>query len=141
MAPSDDSLEKQLTRKLYWAVSSSFKHLDRQQKASTFTWAADMAERIISRIGPSLPLPVDTDTGSSYHRQAEGRGGGRYDPSIPRTSRTLPPPNMPAWEAQQQAMRDRAWAYVSRGRETWRQLEIPESAYREVGNGRSNSAG
>jgi len=141
MAASEDPHQKELARKLYWAVSTTCKGMTKQQKASTFTWAADMAERILTRIGPSLPLPVDTEKAERYHGQAVGRGGGRNDPSILGTARPLPPPNMPAWERQQAAMRERAWAHVARGRSNGTQLPIPDSVYREVGNGSSNSTG
>jgi len=141
MAASSDEHTKQLTRKLFWAVSSTFPQLTKQQKVSTFTWAADMAERILSRIHPSLPPSVDRDVSNGYHGQAEGRGGGRYDPSISRSVRHLPPPNMAAWEKQQAVLRARAWAYVLKGRENGHQLPIPASAYREVGHGSSNSSG
>ncbi len=141
MAPSDDSPQKQLTRKLYWAITSTFPKLSRADKAKTFTWAADMAERVIQRVHPSLPPAVDTNPQNGYAVQAEGRGGGRYDPSHTNGSRPLPPPSMPAWERQQAVMRERAWAHVMRGRKAGHQLPIPEAAYREVGNGRSNSPG
>jgi len=139
MAPTQDDHAKELARKLYWAISSTFHGLTRQQKATTFTWAADMAERVISRIGPSLPPPVDTSTSDGYAGQAVGRGGGRNDSSLPRAARPLPPPNMPAWHRQQELMRQRAWAHVLKGKEAGRQLPIPRDVYREVGNGRSNS--
>ena len=139
MAPSGDSHEKQLARKLYWAVTSTFPELKRADRTRTFTWAADMAARIIQRVGPSLPPSVDSDAQSNYHGQAEGRGGGRYDPSHTNGRRALPPPDMPDWERKQAAMRVRAWAHVSKARANGRQLPIPGDVYREVGNGRSNS--
>ena len=139
MAPSGDDSAKQLTRKLYWAISSTYPRLSRQQKTATFTWAADMAERIIQRVDPSLPPAVDTPSSNGYHGQAEGRGGGRYDPSIQRGTPPLPPPNMQAWEQQQRVMRERAWAHVLAGRKTGTQLPIPDDVYREVGNGSTDS--
>ncbi len=133
MAPSDNDHVKQLTRKLYWAISSTYPQLTREQKATTFTWAADMAERIMSRLVPSLPPSVDSGSSNGYHGQAVGRGGGRNDPSIQRPTRSLPPPNMPAWEREQAVMRDRAWAHVLKGRSNGAQLPIPAGVYREVG--------
>jgi len=142
MAPSKDAdREKQLARKLFWAVSSTFPGMTKRQKASTFTWAAEMAERVIARVHPSHPPPVDTSTSNGYHGQADGRGGGRYDPSLPRAPRPLPPPTMASWDRQQKVMRDRAWAYVLTGRRNGDQLPVPADVYREVGNGRSNSTG
>lgn len=141
MALPDDDHVKQLTRKLYWAISSTFPRLTREEKAKTFSWAAQMAERVIQRVHPSLPPPVDTAAHNGYHGQAEGRGGGRYDPSLPRRSRALPPPNMADWTLQQAAMRKRAWGHVMKGRAEEVQLPIPQDAYREVGNGRTDSSG
>ncbi len=131
----DASLSKQLTRKLYWAISSTCPHLTKQQKAATFSWAASMAERIIDRL-PSLPPSVDSASSNGYHGQAEGRGGGRNDPSIQRNVRSLPPPNMPAWERQQALMRERAWAHVLKGRSNGYQLPIPPEVFKEVGSGK-----
>lgn len=141
MAHSGDKQAKELSRKLFWAISSTYPQLTREQKANTFTWAADMADRIISRLNPSLPPPVDTAPPDGYHGQAEGRGGGRNDPSIPRNVRPLPPPNMAAWARQQRTMRERAWDHVLKGRSNGHQMPIPGSAYREVGDGSSNSTG
>lgn len=141
MAPSNEQPAKQLARKLFWAVTSTFPSLTRQERSQTFTWAADMADRIITRCHPSLPPSVDNQSSDGYHGQAEGRGGGRYDPSTPGKVRRLPPPNMAAWELDQKAKRDRAWEYVLTGRKNGHQLPIPPKVYREVGNGRSNSTG
>lgn len=140
MAPSQDDPTKELTRKLFWAISSSLPGLTRQQKASTFTWAADMAERVLTRIHPSLPPAVDSPSTNDYHGQAVGRGGGRNRSSLPSDVRLLPPPNMPAWERSQAAMRARAWAHVQKGRTNGHQLPIPDGVYREVGDGSSNSS-
>jgi len=140
MAPSDDDHVKQLTRKLFWAISSTIPQLTRQQKATTFTWAADMAERVIDRLHPSLPPTVDSVASTGYHGQAEGRGGGRNEPSHTKVTRPLPPPNMQAWERDQAVMRERAWAHVLKGRREGVQVPIPATVYREVTNGRSNSS-
>lgn len=140
MAPSEKQAAKELTRKLFWAVSSTFPSLTKQERSKTFSWAAEMADRIIDRCHPSLPPTVDNQLSDGYHGQAEGRGGGRYNPSLSRVARPLPPPNLAAWERNQEVMRQRAWAYVLKGRSEGAQLPIPVEVYREVGNGRSNSS-
>lgn len=139
MAVSTDPDIRELTRKLYWSVSSTIPNLSKQQKSSTFTWAANLAERIMDNLRPSLPPAVDTKPSNGYHGQAEGRGGGRHDPSYTGKVRPLPPPNMPAWEKQQEALRVRAWAHVSKQRANALQLPIPDDVYREVGYGSSHS--
>lgn len=123
MAPSEHDLCKELTRKLYWAITSTITGLDRAGKATSFTWAADMAERIIARTHPSHPPPVDSGRSNGYTGLADGRGGGRVKPSLPRFSRSQPPPNQAVWEQQQAAMREKAWAYVMASRQngsSWR---------------------
>lgn len=140
MAPSEHDDVKELTRKLYWAVSSTLR-LTKRQKTTTFTWAADMAERICLRSHPSLPPSVDSDGLNGYHGQAEGRGGGRIRSSIQRSATRKPPlPDQAGWERRQQALRDRAWAYVL-GEPTASSSPIAAGVDREVGNGRSNSTG
>lgn len=140
MEPSETPLDKELARKLYWAVSSSFpKGLSRQQRASIFSWASELAGRIAAGSHPSLPPPVDKHRSSPYHGQAEGRGGGRNNPSLPRGVTPPPPPNMEAWERDQALLRVRAWAHVTEGRRNGAQIPIPEDVYREVGNGSSDS--
>ena len=139
MAASESSDAKELTRKLFWAVSSTFPGLTKQEKAKTFSWAADLAERMIDRRPPSLSLPVDFGQKNGYHGQAVGRGGGKNRPSIQRSIPPPPPSDQPAWDRQQAGMRRKAWAYVLQGRAASRQLPIPKEAYREVGYGSSDS--
>jgi len=139
MEPSDKELAKELTRKLYWALSSTL-DLTRQQRSTTFTWAAQMADRVLQRHLPSLPPPVDTASSNGYHGQAEGRGGGRNDPSISKDPGSLPPPNMAAWEVEQRKMRERAWAHVLKARNGGSQLPIPANVFREVGHGGVDSS-
>lgn len=141
MAPTEKNDVKELTRKLYWAISSTLRNLDKQQRTDTFNWAARMAERIIADCVPSLPLPVDTGSRNRYAGQAEGRGGGRNNPSHTRGRTPSPPPDQEAWETAQAAMRRRAWVYVQRGRREGDQLPLPVEVYREVGNGSSNRTG
>jgi len=140
MEPTEDHT-KELARKLYWAISSTLSGLSKQQRSDMFNWASRMADRIITDCHPSLPPTVDNRDSNGYHGQAVGRGGGRNNPSIPRASRPQPPPDLPAWERQQAAMRERAWAHVRGGRCTAQQLPIPGNVYREVGYGSSDSAG
>lgn len=140
MDASDHDYAKELTRKLYWAVSSTFP-LTKQQRATSFTWAADMADRMLKRLHPSHPLPVDKRPSNGYHGQADGRGGGRYKPSIQRGVPPQPLPNQAAWELDQAAKRKAAWAYVLATVPLDGQLPIPPEVFREVGNGRSNSTG
>lgn len=137
MGSNDDEHVNQLARKLYWAVSSTFPQLSKYQRATTFTWAAHLAERILRTRSPSLPPPVDTSPITGYNGQAEGRGGGVDNPSIAGDISKLPPPDMEGWERLQAGLRRRAWAHVLKGRaaatELPIQLEIPEDVYRRVG--------
>lgn len=144
MAPSDQDHAKQLARKLYWAVSSTFPNLSKTDRSHTFTWAADMAAKILSRIDtdpPSLPPPVDSRNRNGYNGQAVGRGGGRNDPSSSRAVRSLPPPDMPAWKAQQAVMRERAWAHVLKGRLNGGPFKTWDHSDEGEGSGSSNSTG
>jgi len=140
MEPSEDDLAKELTRKLFWAVSSTVRGLNKQQRTSTFNWASHLAGRIVSG-HPSLPPPVDSMEKNRYHGQAEGRGGGRNNLSLPKGATPPPPPDMEGWLRKQEEMRERAWSYVMRTKTWGVQLPIPEEAYREVKNGSRNSTG
>lgn len=140
MAAPDDKLVKELTRKLYWAVSSSIPTLTKQQKGSTFGWAANLAERILTSRVAFRPPSVDKSPINVDNEQADGRGGGRYTPSHTTGPRHLPnPPERLAWERDQAAKREKAWEHVARYWEG-EQLPIPSYVYREVSNGRSNSS-
>lgn len=141
MEPSPHDPVKELTRKLYWAVTSTFPRMSKDQKRSTFGWAADMADRIATRTLAALPPSVDNNHRNSHTGQAVGRGGGRYNPSLPRSDRPPPPPNQEAWVLDQAAMREKAWAHVLEGRQAERQLPLPAECYREVGYGSTNSTG
>ncbi len=140
MAAPEDKTVKELTRKLYWAVTSSIPSLNKQQKGSTFNWAAHLAERILSSRVAFRPPPVDKSPINVDNLQADGRGGGRYNSS--HTKGRPRPPNpakQEAWELDQAEKRRKAWEYVLRSREGV-QLPLPASACREVTNGRSNTA-
>lgn len=80
--------EKELTRKLYWAVSSTVP-LQNAQKASTFSWCAQLATRILSRV-ESIPPPalrsnqssrtsVDPKGKNGYASMAGGGAAGSLD--------------------------------------------------------------
>jgi len=141
MAAPQDPAVKELTRKLYWAVTSSITSLNKQQKGSTFNWAAHLAERILSSRVAFRPPSVDKSPLNVDNGQADGRGGGRYDPSHTKGRPPLPDPaKQQAWERDQEEKRRKAWEYVLQSREGV-QLPIPSSAYREVTNGRSYSSG
>jgi len=134
MGSTDDNDAKELTRKLFWAVTSTIPRLSKGQRSSTFTWAANLAERILADCHPSLPPTVAKKGTKRYHGQAEGRGGGRINPSITRNGPAPPSPIKQAeFEKRQVGMRERAWAYVLAGRVNGRQLPIPDEVYRDVG--------
>jgi len=92
--PNDD--HKELTRKLYWAVSSTIP-LDRDRKKSTFTWAADLAEKVLDRVENAPPPAIrPKDTGGK--RLAMGRkdryaalAGGGAAGSLDRAAAAVPP--------------------------------------------------
>lgn len=58
------SEEKELTRKLYWSITSTLP-LDRDQKTRTFAWCARVGVGIVSRAAePHLPPPVPESASS-----------------------------------------------------------------------------
>lgn len=76
---------KELTRKLYWAVSSTIP-LTRELKASTFSWAADLAEKILKRAEIAPPPAIRSngrqvalDRQKRYTGLAGGGAAGRLD--------------------------------------------------------------
>jgi len=97
------SPEKELTRKLYWSVTSTIP-LNREQKKTTFGWACRLAGQLLERAAanpsPRLPSPngkggkleetVAPATKKRYHGQA---GGGVAGSSIKR--RTVSPSSLP----------------------------------------------
>jgi len=112
---------KELTRKLFWAVTSTCK-LTRQQRSSTFTWAADLAEKILTRTeteqkdtGKPLPSASRLDPGPKdrYAALAEGRGGGRVPSSLHSTEGGVRhTPSLP-FLTTQAGLKSRALAYLS----------------------------
>jgi len=48
------SVVKELTRKLYWSIASTVA-LSKEQKATTFSWAASYAERVAQRVSAAPP--------------------------------------------------------------------------------------
>jgi len=83
---SDDTDDaKELTRKLYWAVSSTIT-LTKESKASTFSWAADLAEKIVKRSNLAPPPAIRTRAqgvalgrSKRYTGLAGGGAAGRLD--------------------------------------------------------------
>lgn len=65
------SAEKELTRKLYWAITSTLS-LTRPQKTSTFSWVADLAEKIVKRASAAPPPAARSETPG---RPTLARGG------------------------------------------------------------------
>lgn len=135
-----DPVSKELTRKLFWAITSTFPNLAKGQRISTFSWAAQLADRIIDGRQPSLPLPVDSSPSNGYTGLAEGRGGGRKRPSSSSALSPSTAARLAAFRAEQAALTARAWAWVRRDEAAPRQLPIPESVYREVTYGSSDSS-
>lgn len=99
---------KELTRKLYWAVSSTLP-LSRDQKKTSFTWAANLAERIAAAAA-ARPPPASRSNGLTgkalamekkrgYAAPAGGGAAGSSDP-IPSGN---PSERMRSWEASQPA--------------------------------------
>jgi len=117
MAPPEKDLAKELARKLHWAVTSTCPNLTRQQRSSTFTWAADLADKILSSRHPALPPPVDRERSNGYNGQAVGRGGGKNGPSIPGALPRPGPTRLEDFTRRRDLQRARAWAYVLKGRE------------------------
>jgi len=87
---------RELTRKLYWAVSSTIP-LNTAQKKTTFSWAADLADKLIARAAV-LPPPAIRPQNlggkafamrkkSGYAAQAGGGAAGSLDRA---TSAALP---------------------------------------------------
>lgn len=72
---SDDTDDqKELTRKLYWAISSTIP-LNQAQKASTFKWCADLAERLLAR-GNLAPPPATRSQQLTGRRLAMAKKNG-----------------------------------------------------------------
>lgn len=129
--PSD---AKELTRKLFWAVTSSL-DLPPDARRTTFIWAADLAETILNRFLTSPPTAsrpensheIHTDRAgkNSHNGQAvggeAGRNGSGSTRSLPTTLRpSRPPPRpVPSLESQkrfasaQAHLRRRAREYVA----------------------------
>jgi len=133
-SPGDPtSAEKELTRKLYWSITSTLS-LDRDQKRSTFGWVAELAVKIVARHGrPSPPASrPGSNNGRNVAMQRKDRyaslaGGGAAGRSDLATARELPservrpkPASQPAvttaqlaaFTARQAAMRKKAIAYM-----------------------------
>ncbi len=123
---------KELTRKLFWAIISTFPDLSSEERTHTFTWAANMADKIMARPSASRSSPkthqntssrgevgLDARRANRYARQAEGRGGGRLNVSSVKGRRSSQPSradaaaaHLPAFSAEQKAMKGRALAYM-----------------------------
>lgn len=140
MATSTPDPAKELTRKLFWAVTSCFPRLDQQERRQTFNWAADLADRIIAARLPALPPSVDKRRHGRYAGLAEGRGGGRVRPSHTKESLTPDPARLAAFSAQQAAFRTRAWDYVHGTGSDGRQPPVPNAVEKEVDVGCTDSS-
>jgi len=125
--------EKELTRKLYWSITSTLS-LTPAQKKSTFSWVADFAEKVVSRHSVPPPPASRPETRGSqklassrrngYAALAGGGAAGRLDrggrrplPSKRTASKPTHPPEtdparLAAWAAAQASMRTRARKYM-----------------------------
>jgi len=129
-----ESAEKELTRKLYWTVSSTLP-LTREQKATTFTWAAHLAEQLVRRAVAAPPpasrpfKPSNAQQAAKLASRAKGRyaaqaGGGAADglkgrrtvppDEGPRERKAAPPPSA-AFLERQAALKARAIRYMKHG--------------------------
>lgn len=103
------SAEKELIRKLYWAISSTIQ-LDKDQKSRLWEWSCSFGVRFIARVAEAPPpasrsapdlktrtaSPRDINSRNGYHGQAGGGGGtglkkGAERPSQKRPGRRVEP--------------------------------------------------
>ncbi len=138
-----ESVEKELTRKLYWTVSSTLP-LTREQKKTTFTWAAHLAEQLVRRAAAAPPpasRPISPSTAQRAQRLASGAknryaaqaGGGAADGKIGRRTvqpkpyqngrLATPPLDQDSWDLQVQ-MRERAILYMKNGSKSGATREV-----------------
>jgi len=130
---SETDSQKELTRKLFWAITSTIPLL-REQRQTTFSWACELADKLLARAA-AAPPPASRFQGLTgkrlamerkkfYAAQAGGGAAGSSDaalhtsaPSGTAPSRRLHPSPQPsagyaAFLAQDAAQRDRAVAYM-----------------------------
>ncbi len=130
---NETSAEKELTRKLYWAITSTIS-LTPEQKKTTFSWVCGFAEKLLERAAVSPP-PATRSNGlrgkalaierkRCYTAQAGGGVAGSSDQEPPRalpsertTSRAthltvVSPERLAAFRKQEAESKARAIAYL-----------------------------
>jgi len=133
------SEEKELTRKLYWSITSTFQ-VSSAEKRVIFNWAADLATRIAEKrtaapppasrfdAGDSKPAPVAPGRKRAYDGQAGGgaarglNGRRRAVPSSPSQLRAgsathsslaaFPPQGYAAFLERQAGLKERALRHM-----------------------------
>ncbi len=128
------SEEKELIRKLYWAITSTLP-LDQAHKTQTFAWCVRIGSAIVARATTSPPpafrsppnakadprgVKVDQRRKNGYDGQAGGgvaagfRRGSEASPKHTRSGAGLSP-SLVEFTRVQAELRERAWVYVKNG--------------------------
>ncbi len=150
-----DPLLKELTRKLFWAVCSTFPHLSRDERSQTFSWAVGLADKIMARPSASRLSQAHQnhtieaadefpwkDKRLKMGRRKGGGGGRSHVSSVKEGLSAATRLKIAAHvltdfkEQQRQAIH-----YMLTGQRRDAQLPIPSEVYREVGRGSSDSSG
>jgi len=113
MPSSQDGEVKELSRKLYWAITSTLT-LSRDQKHTTFSWCVRMAEGIIKR-HETPPPPASRKTEKGVPCDGGRRGGlGLVGPSPPGALSRPSPDRLAAFVVCQRGLHERARRHVDK---------------------------